>query len=706
MSLKKLQRWMSEGLTTKVDAAAPALSALDPRVASLGTMLLGMLVAWLLGWAVVALNREAAGVDGGLGARQADANAASIVLREAWSAHATGHVFPATGPLSPVRLPDEWAASRPEHRGSVWYRFRFDAPQSQTNEALLAAYIDRACAALDVRLNGQLLYRAGRPDHPGARQCYESHVVPLPQFLLRASDNQLDIKVSGLPLEAVSARQRAGGLGTVRVGAWSELSQRHQEQVFWSVTVSQIIAGILVVLGMFALGMAWVRHLPYLMHFGLLTLTWAALTGRLWLTGLHMPPRAMEITTAWAFALMTAFGVKFLLGYAGHGLHGEREPRQQRIIDRVLVAQVMLMPLSLMPSVLNLFVISRLWYLVFCIEVLAAIVYFLWHAGRSRQAEFWIMSTTLGVTGALVGVELTFQHGLIDVWGWNVTYFVMPMLFAAVAFRLIQVYARALQAAEGARAQLESRVKEISAEIERNFTQIAELRVEQIAEKERKRIAADLHDDLGAKLLTIVHTSESDRISTLAREALEEMRLSVRGLTGRPMRLPDALADWRSEVVSRLGQAGIEVEWRHPLDVMDEPLSARTYVQTTRIIREAVSNVIKHSGASHVVILAEVGEHEFEIAIQDNGKGITQELDGRLDRGHGMASMKHRAKQLNGQCLVESGPGFGTVIRMTLPLEIESVASALTPGHPGATSAPGTASMQARGSSSSGNPHF
>jgi signal transduction histidine kinase len=59
----------------------------------------------------------------------------------------------------------------------------------------------------------------------------------------------------------------------------------------------------------------------------------------------------------------------------------------------------------------------------------------------------------------------------------------------------------------------------------------------------------------------------------------------------------------------------------------------------------------------------------FQIVVQDNGRGIPMELDGRLDRGHGMASMKHRAKQLNGQCLVESGPGFGTTIRLTLPLD-------------------------------------
>jgi nitrate/nitrite-specific signal transduction histidine kinase len=65
--------------------------------------------------------------------------------------------------------------------------------------------------------------------------------------------------------------------------------------------------------------------------------------------------------------------------------------------------------------------------------------------------------------------------------------------------------------------------------------------------------------------------------------------------------------------------------------------------------------------------------HEFVLVIQDNGKGIPLELDGRLDRGHGMTSMKHRAKQLSGQCLVESGPGFGTVIRLTLPLEMATV---------------------------------
>ena len=240
-----------------------------------------------------------------------------------------------------------------------------------------------------------------------------------------------------------------------------------------------------------------------------------------------------------------------------------------------------------------------------------------------------------------------------------------------VLFRTRRLYQHPdrLQAAEESKSHLEQRIREATAEIERNFTQLAELRVEKVTERERKRIAADLHDDLGAKLLTIVHTSDSERISTLAREALEEMRLSVRGLTGKPVQLIDALGDWRAEVVSRLGQAGIEADWSSPSGELPQTLSARAFVQTTRILRESVSNVIKHSGATHCSLSCAIADGDMQIIVRDNGNGIPMELDGRLDRGHGMASMKHRAKQLQGQCLVESGPGYGTVIRLTLPLD-------------------------------------
>jgi signal transduction histidine kinase len=301
-------------------------------------------------------------------------------------------------------------------------------------------------------------------------------------------------------------------------------------------------------------------------------------------------------------------------------------------------------------------------------EAVAATVLYRVLNWRGKRERYWSMATLLGAVVALLGVEFARQYDLLPGLGLPLLQIALPLVFIALAMRLLQVFARALRAAEAGRENLESRVHEITAEIERNFAQLAELRVEQVTEKERKRIAADLHDDLGAKLLTIVHTSESERISTLAREALEEMRLSVRGLTGKPMRLADALADWRAENVSRLGQANIEADWRGPTEEIEQLLPARGFVQTTRILREAVSNIIKHSGASHCKVRCAISERQFGLTVQDNGKGIPMELDGKLDRGHGMASMKHRAKQMQGQCLVESGAGYGTVIRLTLPL--------------------------------------
>lgn len=654
------------------------------RLAFVGMLVLGLLMAWFSGWAVVVINQSmvapAFGSQAALtqGLQGVPGSQSVKVISSAWFTAGDESVFPSLSAAQVVALPDEWARTRPSETRSGWYRIHFETPPKLGVNQLLGAYVDRACAQVEIYLNGQLLYRAGEKKKSLSRQCYQAHVVPLPRFLLRNDENQLDYKVSGYSLEQVVARQRATAFGQVRIGDWETLRQREAKQHFWAVTVSQVIGGTLAILGVFAVVLAWVRRLDYLRNFGGLTVTWALVTGRHVMDISVLPNAVAETMIASAFALMAYFATRFLLDYAEAPSRHPKWRILYRWINALLLLQIVAMPLSLWWFHELLFTVSRVWFGLFAVEVLAAVACFLWFTGRLQRVEFFFTCATLGAVMALIGVEVGFQYGVVANWGWNATYFLMPILFVAVAFRVIQVYSGALQTAEQARMQLEKRVQEISTEIERNFNQIAQLRVEQIAEKERKRIAADLHDDLGAKLLTIVHTSDNDRISGLAREALDEMRLSVRGLTGRPMRLPDALADWRAEMVSRLGQAGIEAAWQHQREEIDMPLSARVFVQTTRIIREAISNIIKHSRATHVIIESDVTPQSFTISIQDNGVGIASSMEGRLDRGHGMTSMKHRAKQLHGQCLIESSTGFGTVIRLSLPLEGEETA----PAHP------------------------
>ncbi|MBY0467466.1 MAG: sensor histidine kinase [Burkholderiaceae bacterium] len=588
-------------------------------------------------------------------------HAAVLTITSAQSVQSDAAHFPADAAAVPTALPDEWSRSRPDHDGSVWYRAHFEKPAGIGDDELLALYLERVCTNLEVHLNGHRIYSGGRMQEPLTRNCYRPQLVSLPAALLNPSGNVLDIQVHGSALKHVAVRARAGGLSVLRIGPASELGRMYAQREFWGITTVQIASVTLTALGGFLLALSWInRKERYLKYFGALLIGWSLLSMRVWWPHWPLETRGFELLVCSAFAPVVGVAVQFFLSYAG-----VRSPR----IAGGLLLQCLLIPLSLLVTDADdFFRLANAWFALMSLELIASIVYYLRLVWKNRRVDFWPMGLTAGGMGVVVLLELAVQYGWLPMHAVQPLNFALPLLLLGIGSRLLQVFGRALQAAEVNRAQLEIRVREAAAEIESNFAQMSALRVEQVTEKERKRIAADLHDDLGAKLLTIVHTSESERISTLAREALEEMRLSVRGLTGKPVQLADALADWRAEVVSRLGQANIEVDWRNPPDDLQQKLSARVLVQTTRILREAVSNIIKHSGASHCKVRTSVDGVHFGLLVQDNGNGIPMELDGKLDRGHGMSSMKHRAKQLSGQCLVESGPGYGTVIRLTIPL--------------------------------------
>jgi two-component system, NarL family, sensor histidine kinase UhpB len=574
---------------------------------------------------------------------------------------AAGDRYPSDAVGTATSLPDDWAVTRPRHDGAVWYRSSFDLPAPGGSDPLYALLIERGCSDIEVHLNGRRIYGDTARTTPVQRDCSYPQWVTMPSALLKPQANLLDLRVRGHALQRVASRQRAAGLSILKIGPSESLAGEYAWRSFWNIAAVQGSCIVLAVLGIAILMLDWWnRRSTHLRPYGWLAVGWSALSFRRWHGGFPVDNSIIEFVVASAFAPVAAATMFFLLRLAG---------RRWRPIERVLLPQCLLMPLTLLlagPS--RLFAVSSAWNALLGLELLAVMGQYLWLTRRQPRAEFWAMAAALATLAGLLIYEFLLQRGWLPLPEVDVSQLGMTWLAIGIGVRLLQSFAKSLQAAEAGRRSLEGRALEIAAEAERNFSQMADARVEQVTAQERKRIAADLHDDLGAKLLTIVHTSDSERISTLARDALEEMRLSVRGLTGKPMQLADALADWRAETVARLGQANIEIDWRSPTEEVAQTLPARSFVQTTRILREAVSNIIKHSGATHCKVRCAMHESEFGLVVQDNGRGIPLELDGRLDRGHGMTSMKHRAKQMQGQCLVESAPGYGTVIRLTLPL--------------------------------------
>lgn len=181
---------------------------------------------------------------------------------------------------------------------------------------------------------------------------------------------------------------------------------------------------------------------------------------------------------------------------------------------------------------------------------------------------------------------------------------------------------------------------------------------------------------ISAKLLTIAQCSQAPvedpfGVSRLARQALDDMRLSVRGLTTEAALVSDALADWRAEAVQRLADAGMEVEWLADDPQPGQVLPSRLHVQLTRVLREAVSNVIRHSGATRCRASARLPVPHapnpcLVLSVEDDGQGLPP---GSLP-GHGlcMPNMERRARKLGGTHRFECSELGGLKVKVTVPM--------------------------------------
>jgi signal transduction histidine kinase len=559
-----------------------------------------------------------------------------------------------------VSLPHDWADHFPGFSGQVDYRAAFERPPAGE---LLAIHVPRACTNVEVRVNGHLIGSGGRMQPPLTRNCYHSQLFAVPDALLQAGRNELLVRVAGFAEGEVSARQRAAGLSEVRIGPAAILSVDHERQRFWNVTLAQVISGTLAALGIAVLGLWTVRRREsYLLHFGLLTVGWAVLSMRLVVRDLPLSHHIQEVLTCAAFFPVASSAFVFLARMVG---------RRWRWMDWGLAAQAVLAVLALMLAPHGkLLDTATVLYGVLALELLASGAMFFVLAWRTQRRDFWLVGAVLPIVLVLSAIEVALQNGLVSMPRVHLIHFAMPIVFAAISVRLIQLFVQALRQAETLNEQLEQRVLEKSREIERSWQQIAQLRSTRAAEEERRRIAADLHDDLGAQLLSIVRASQRgghpDRIAGMARHALDEMRLSVRGLTGTATALDDLLADWRSETVTRLTEAGLQVQWDADEPPQHLAVPARMQVQLTRVLREAISNAIRHSGATRVRVSVRLAG-TLRLEVEDDGCGLpAPEQSAR--HGHGLANIERRLRALGGAHRYESPEHGGTRLVAEVPL--------------------------------------
>jgi len=186
--------------------------------------------------------------------------------------------------------------------------------------------------------------------------------------------------------------------------------------------------------------------------------------------------------------------------------------------------------------------------------------------------------------------------------------------------------------------------------------------IEEAVHQERERIYRNLHDDLGAQLLSLVYQAPDAKMADQARVALQSLREDIARTLDKRLTLLELLGDLRSEMESRLEANGIDLVWDVPLDMVDSPVQVQNVIGISRILREAVSNVIKHASATEVRFSVSSSDSSIEITIRDNGKGIM----GNLTAGRGLESMTSRAQELGAALTVEDTEA-GCQVGLMLP---------------------------------------
>ena len=208
--------------------------------------------------------------------------------------------------------------------------------------------------------------------------------------------------------------------------------------------------------------------------------------------------------------------------------------------------------------------------------------------------------------------------------------------------------------------------------------------VQHMREKEQKRIAQELHDDLGQQLtvlkmdLALLEEEWRDLMPAGGLRKIGAMHAQIDVGIASVRRI---VADLRPLALDELGLPAAlevlmdEVRQRHRIDVtfrttgMETDFNDRASIVVFRIVQEALTNVIRHAAATAVDIeIAEAGGI-LTIRIEDDGRGMA--VDSLcLSKSFGLIGMRERARQLGGAVSIDSAPGKGFRVAVNLPLDV------------------------------------
>ena len=599
--------------------------------------------------------------------------AAVLWLAAAGPAAAThlqsAELLAATGQEDPATLPDEgWQHVDLPHvqratEGTLWYRLPVPDEAPQTGTVLYLPRCHR-CLSLRVFAGGVLVQDLGaaaeRPD-------FNTPIwVPLGRY-------------QGPLLLAVGQEAALGSaISSVYVGDGAALRWRFATRKALQQGLPGVSSAAFLALGLVGLVLGWRRRQEsgYLLFATLSVLFWLRClhyyaTPGDWLPGWDLVGGHVTVASlGWMLVVAHAFVIR-LADVPGR--------RAERLLVVSMLALTVALPLAAaLPGPL-LLVAARVVYPGYLLAALAATAsatYAAW--GRRSAATGWVVASLWAnvVLGAHDWLLMTWRVSLEGVFLLPVGGVAMCSVFVAV---LAQRYALALRTADRARDTLEARLAERERELRASFRTLEAVRAEQAVAVERQRLMREMHDGLGATLISTLLAVQrrqvgADAVAGMLQDGIDELRLAIDSLDPAGDDIGVLLGTLRYRLGPRLEAAGLALDW-HVGNLPAVPwLTPPDGLHFLRFMQEVLANVLRHAGARRIRVGGEADATHITVSVADDGCGFDP---GTRSLGRGLSHLEHRARALGAQMLLDSAPGRGTQVTLRIGLERRSRARAL-----------------------------
>jgi signal transduction histidine kinase len=206
-------------------------------------------------------------------------------------------------------------------------------------------------------------------------------------------------------------------------------------------------------------------------------------------------------------------------------------------------------------------------------------------------------------------------------------------------------------------------------------------------EDERKRIARELHDDMGPSLTAVIINLQLLSNNPSKEKASQRIADTVDLVDRMVERVRDLSLNLRPPLIDELGlvpalsgyleaqaeRTGIAIDLQE--GTVAKGLPPEVEITAFRVVQEAVTNVIRHAKTDRVTVIVRQTDDRLDLIVSDAGSGF--DVGDTMERATagkalGLLGIQERVSMLGGQVAIESAPGKGTTIRASMPVELES----------------------------------